>query len=216
MQTQTVALPPNVVLVDNPLALRALSVMRNLSTTPPEMRIELANLTRALLPRVAKDLDWHRGRVQTPLGTAESTIQSKRITVVPVLRAGLPMLDPVMQYFTDVRAGFIWLKRHEDTAAASCLAVNLPSHLKHDQVLLLDGMVATGGSSIMALDILKQAGATDIRQMFVVAAPEGLAAIYAQHPDVTLYGPAVDQCLDSRWYIVPGLGDLGDRLYGTE
>lgn len=215
MQTQTVALPPNVVLVENPLALRALGIMRSLDTTPPEMRIELAIMTQALLPRVAEDLEWYNRRVQTPLGTADAATQSRRITAVVVMRAGLPMLDPVMQYFSDIRAGFIWLKRDEDTAAAHCIGVNLPSHLKHDQIILCDGMAATGGSSIMAIDILKEAGATDIRQLFVVAAPEGLAAIYAHHPDVKMYGPAVDQGLDGRKYIVPGLGDLGDRLYGT-
>lgn len=216
MQSDMISLPPNVVLVQNPLALQALGIMRDKHTPPAEMRAQLANLTAAVLPKLAKDLEWYDRNIATPLELAVAKRHRRRVTLVPVLRAGLGMLDVAMRSFTDVRAGFIWLKRDEETAEAQRLAVNLPyGGLEHDHIILLDGMVATGGSTIMAVNILKEAGATDIRQLFVVAAPEGLAAVHRLHPDVKLYGPAVDECLDENKYIVPGLGDLGDRLYGT-
>ena len=213
---RTIPIPSNVVLVDNPAALQALTVMRDERTKPAEMRAQLARLTSAIMPELMKDLIWSINSLNTPLDIAQGTYQGRRVTLVPVLRAGLGMLDTALGFFSDVRVGFIWLGRDEETAEASCYGRNLPPNLKHDHVIILDGMVATGGSTIMAVNILKQAGATDIRQLLVVAAPEGLAAVGQAHPDVMLYGPAVDERLDDRKYIVPGLGDLGDRLYGTE
>lgn len=215
MTTSVAPLSENVVLVNNPLARQALSVMRDERTGPSEMRVQLAKLTLALLPRLAEDLSWMNRDVRTPLGVSSGTYQHRRVTVVPVLRAGLGMLETAMHFFPDVRAGFIWLKRDEETSEAGCIGVNLPKNLQHDHVILSDGMIATGGSSIRAINILKEAGAKDIRQLFVVAALQGLLAIQAAHPDVKLYGPEIDGELDSRNYIVPGLGDLGDRLYGT-
>ena len=137
------------------------------------------------------------------------------IVIVPVLRAGLGMVESILELVPRARVGHIGLQRDEETAAASRYYSRLPPGLAASVVLLADPMLATGGSAVAAVDIIKGAGVRAIRMMCVVAAPEGVAAMTAAHPDVHIYSPALDTELNPRKFIVPGLGDFGDRLYGT-
>jgi uracil phosphoribosyltransferase len=136
--------------------------------------------------------------------------------VVPVLRAGLGMLDAVLELLPAARVGHIGLQRDEATAIASKYYSKLPSNLSGSYVLMIDPMLATGGSAVAAIDLIKGAGAQMIRMICIVAAPEGVALVERHHPDVPIYTPVVDDYLNPQKYIVPGLGDFGDRLYGTE
>jgi uracil phosphoribosyltransferase len=153
--------------------------------------------------------------VQTPLGPAEGRVLQGDIVVVPVLRAGLGMLEPILEIVPDARVGHIGLQRDEATAIASKYYARLPPNLEKSYVLLLDPMLATGGSAAASIDVIKAAGATRIRMVCIVAAPEGVALLEAKHPDVDVYTPVVDRELNERKFIVPGLGDFGDRLYAT-
>ncbi len=135
--------------------------------------------------------------------------------VVPVLRAGLGMLDAVLDLATTARVGHIGLQRDEATAVAAQYYCRLPPGISESDVLLLDPMLATGGSAASGLDLIKAAGARRIRMICIVAAPEGVALLETRHPDVTIFTPAVDRALNAHKFIVPGLGDFGDRLYGT-
>jgi uracil phosphoribosyltransferase len=141
---------------------------------------------------------------------------STDIVAVAVLRAGLCLVDPVLDLLPRARVGHIGLRRDETTAQASCYSVHLPQGLSEALVLLLDPMLATGGSAVMAIDALKAEGARNIRLLSVVAAPEGVVIVERAHPDVDIYTPALDRELNDRKYILPGLGDFGDRLFGTE
>ena len=153
--------------------------------------------------------------VETPLGPSPGRRVGSDIVVVPVLRAGLGMLDAVLELMPGARVGHIGLQRDEMTAVASRYYSKLPARLASSYVLMIDPMLATGGSAVAALDLLKEAGATRIFVVCIVAAPEGIALVDRHHPEVSIYTPAVDEGLNSQKYIVPGLGDFGDRLYGT-
>jgi uracil phosphoribosyltransferase len=137
------------------------------------------------------------------------------VVVVPVLRAGLGMLDAVLELLPAARVGHIGLQRDEATAIASKYYTKLPPDLSESFVLMIDPMLATGGSAVAAIDLLKAAGARTLRIICIVAAPEGVALVEQHHPEVAIYTPVVDRELNPHKYIVPGLGDFGDRLYGT-
>jgi uracil phosphoribosyltransferase len=153
--------------------------------------------------------------VDTPLGPAPGRKIASDIVVVPVLRAGLGMLDAVLELVPDSRVGHIGLQRDEMTAIASQYYAKLPAGLERSFVLMIDPMLATGGSAIAALDLLRAAGATRVRIVCIVAAPEGVALVERHHPEVSIYTPVIDRGLNEHKFIVPGLGDFGDRLYGT-
>ena len=152
--------------------------------------------------------------VQTPLAATEGHRLAERLAVVPVLRAGLGMLESAVELFPHVSVGYIGLERHEETAVARSYYRKLPS-LAGMFTLCLDPMLATGGSASQAIALIKAAGATHISMVCIVAAPEGVARLATDHPEVAVYAAAMDDRLDARKYIVPGLGDFGDRLYGT-
>jgi uracil phosphoribosyltransferase len=154
-------------------------------------------------------------QVMTPLGPADGRRIDGGVVVVPVLRAGLGMLDAVLELIPTARVGHIGLQRDEMTAVASRYYSRLPPELATSFVLMIDPMLATGGSAVAALDLLAAAGARSVRMICIVAAPEGIALVEQYHPDVDIYTPAVDQGLNAHKFIVPGLGDFGDRLYGT-
>ena len=154
--------------------------------------------------------------VLTPLGPADGRVVRGDVVVVPVLRAGLGMLDAVLELLPTARVGHIGLQRDEATAIASKYYSKLPSNLSGSYVLMIDPMLATGGSAVAAIDLIKGTGADMIRMICIVAAPEGVALVERHHPDVPIYTPVVDDHLNPHKYIVPGLGDFGDRLYGTE
>ncbi len=168
-----------------------------------------------LAAEATRDLPSGGVTVSTPLGPAAGRRVNGDVVVVPVLRAGLGMLDAVLELIPTARVGHIGLQRDEMTAIASKYYSKLPGSLDGAFVLMIDPMLATGGSAVAALDHLAQAGARDIRMICIVAAPEGVGVVQKHHPGVRIYTPAIDRHLNEHKYIVPGLGDFGDRLYGT-
>jgi len=202
-------------LVTHPLVHDALRTLRDAATGPETFRREAARITVLLAAEALRDLPSKPLTVQTPLGPAAGRQAGADIVVVPVLRAGLGMLDAVLALVPGARVGHIGLQRDESTAVASQYYAKLPPGLDRSWVLVIDPMLATGGSAVAALDLLQRAGARHVRIVCIVAAPEGVRLVEQRHPDVTIYTPAVDRFLNDQKYIVPGLGDFGDRLYGT-
>ena len=189
--------------------------LRDARTAPPAFRRAANRISVLLAAEALRDLPSSAATVTTPLGPADGRIVLTDVVVVPVLRAGLGMLDAVLELLPTARVGHIGLQRDEATAIASRYYSKLPPDLAESHVLMIDPMLATGGSAVAGLDLLKAAGATDIRMICIVAAPEGIALVERHHPNVHIYTPAVDQGLNAHKFIVPGLGDFGDRLYGT-
>ena len=184
-------------------------------TTPPALfRTVSSQLTTLLALQATRDLPLTSTTIQTPLEPTEGEVLARGLVAVPILRAGLGMLGEVLSLFPDVSVGYIGLARDERTAQANSYYCKLPPVLGKT-VLLLDPMLATGGSVCLAVERLKAAGADDIRLLCVVAAPDGVARVNAAYPEVRIVAAALDRGLDHRKYIVPGLGDFGDRLYGT-
>ena len=193
----------------------ALSTLRDVATPPEIFRRMAVRISLLLAAEATRDVPWESVSVQTPLGPADGRRVRGGVVVVPVLRAGLGMLDAVLELLPGARVGHIGLQRDELTAVASQYYSKLPADLRSNYVLIIDPMLATGGSAVAALDLLRIAGATDIRMICIVAAPEGVALVERHHPNVHIYTPVVDHGLNEHKFIVPGLGDFGDRLYGT-
>jgi uracil phosphoribosyltransferase len=202
-------------LVQHPLVHDALATLRDRSTPPELFRRMAVRISLLLAAEATRDVATAPVSVETPLGPAAGKRISDNVVVVPVLRAGLGMLDAVLELIPTARVGHIGLQRDEITAVASQYYSKLPLGLDGSFVLMIDPMLATGGSAVAALELLRASGAHDIRMICIVAAPEGVALVEAHHPDVHIYTPAVDQGLNAHKFIVPGLGDFGDRLYGT-
>jgi uracil phosphoribosyltransferase len=202
-------------LVDHPLVHDALAILRDKQTAPDEFRRVATRISVLLAAEALRDVPMATASVETPLGPAQARRMASEVVVVPVLRAGLGMLDAVLELVPSARVGYIGLQRDEHTAIASQYYSKLPNHLDRAYVLMIDPMLATGGSASAALDLLRRAGAHRVRIVCVVAAPEGVAVVERDHPDVVVYTPVVDSHLNAQKYIVPGLGDFGDRLYGT-
>ena len=201
--------------VEHPVVHDALATLRDGSTPPEVFRRMAIRISLLLAAEATRDVPSDAVTVQTPLGPASGRRVGAGVVVVPVLRAGLGMLDAVLELLPNARVGHIGLQRDEMTAVASQYYSKLPRDLTGSYVLMIDPMLATGGSAVAGLDLLKAAGATDIRMICIVAAPEGIALVERHHPNVHIYTPAVDRGLNDHKYIVPGLGDFGDRLYGT-
>ena len=203
-------------LVPHPLVHDALATLRDLSTPPELFRRMAVRISLLLAAEATRDVPSAEVIVETPLGPAQARRISRDVVVVPVLRAGLGMLDAILELIPTARVGHIGLQRDELTAVASQYYSKLPADLSRSFVLMIDPMLATGGSAVAALDLLRRAGAHDVRMICIVAAPEGIALVEQLHPDVRIFTPVVDQGLNSHKFIVPGLGDFGDRLYGTQ
>ena len=202
--------------IDHPLAHDGLAALRDTRTTPPVFRQLATRISLLLITEATRDLATESITVQTPLGAAEGRRLAADVVVVPVLRAGLSMLDAVLQLLPSARVGHIGLERNELTAVASQYYAKLPPDLSQSVVLMIDPMLATGGSAVAALELLREAGARSIRIVCVVAAPEGIELVERRFPDVTVVTPAIDRELNAQKFIVPGLDDFGDRLYGTQ
>jgi len=202
-------------IVDHPLVHDALAELRDKRTTPDRFRRTATRISVLLAAEAMRDVPSGAVTVDTPLGPADGRRTSDEIVVVPVLRAGLGMLDAVLELVPRARVGHIGLQRDEMTAVASQYYSKLPKALDKSFVLMIDPMLATGGSAVAALDLLRAAGARNVRIVCIVAAPEGLSVVERHHPGVVVYTPVVDRGLNEHKFIVPGLGDFGDRLYGT-
>jgi uracil phosphoribosyltransferase len=202
-------------IVNHPLVHDALVSLRDKNTNPEHFRRAATRISVLLAAQALGDVPSREVTVETPLGPAPGRRIGADVVVVPVLRAGLGMLDAVLELVPRARVGHIGLQRDEMTAVASQYYSKLPARLDSSYVLMIDPMLATGGSAVAALDLLQQAGASVIRMICIVAAPEGVAVVERHHPGVDIYTPVVDRQLNPQKFIVPGLGDFGDRLYGT-
>jgi uracil phosphoribosyltransferase len=202
-------------IVQHPLVQDALMELRDVNTGPPAFRRAANRISVLLAAEALRDVPSAPSRVATPLGPADGAVVKGDVVVVPVLRAGLGMLDAVLELVPSARVGHIGLQRDEATAIASRYYSKLPADLDSSYVLMIDPMLATGGSAVAAIDLMKAAGAAAIHMICIVAAPDGVALMERHHPEVPIYTPVVDSHLDVHKYIVPGLGDFGDRLYGT-
>lgn len=201
--------------VDHPLAAHLLVSLRDRSTPATWFRSLTKRLTTVLMLEATRDLPTRPRSVATPLEVTEGRTLVQPLVAVPILRAGLGMLDAVVELFPEVRVGYLGLERDEATFQPSEYYAKLPE-LTDAHVFVLDPMLATGGSAIAALDSVKKAGAEWIRMVSVVSAPEGIEALEQAHADVPVVTAAIDRELSDQAYILPGLGDFGDRLFGTE
>jgi uracil phosphoribosyltransferase len=206
----------NVVVVDHPLVQHKLGLLRD-KTTPTQVFRQLVDeLTLLLTYEATKDMATEESEIETPLErTTVQRISGKKVAVCPILRAGVGMLDGVLSLISGARVGFIGLYRNEDTLEPVEYYVKLPQDIAERDVLILDPMLATGNSTAAAVATVKRAGAQSIRLIAIIAAPEGIERLQSEHPDVAIVVAAIDRELNERGYIVPGLGDAGDRLYGT-
>jgi uracil phosphoribosyltransferase len=206
-----------VTVVDHPLVQHKLGLLRDLET-PTQMFRQLVNeVTLLLTYEATKELATEDVEIETPLErTTVPRISGKKVAVCPILRAGVGMLDGVLDLITGARVGFIGLYRNEETLEPVEYYVKLPADIADRDVILLDPMLATGNSTASAVDTVKRAGAQSVRLIAIIAAPEGIERLHAAHPDVHVVVAAVDRRLNEKGYIVPGLGDAGDRLYGTK
>jgi|SRR5579862_1788305 len=200
--------------LDHPLASHLLARLRDKETPPERFRQHSKSITSLLVLQATTGIRTKEAEVETPLKKTKVRLLAQPLAVVPVLRAGLGMLEPVVELFPDVAVGYIGLERHEDTAIARSYYSKLP-RLDGHFTLCVDPMLATGGSAAQAISLIKEHGAQKVVMVSVVAAPEGVDRLQSTHPDVLIVTAALDEGLNERKYIVPGLGDYGDRLYGT-
>ena len=205
----------NLHVVDGPLARQKLKVLRDETTRTPEFRQAMKELSLIVVAEATRSMPTNTVRVRTPLAETEVEEIAGPVCLVPVLRAGLGMLEGALALLPDATVGFMGLQRDEQTAEPVEYYVNLPRNLEEYLVLVLDPMRATGGSLSATLDKLKEYGARWISCLHAVAAAPGVERVTAEHPDASFYTAAGDPELDERAFIVPGLGDAGDRLYGT-
>jgi len=198
----------------HPVVGHCLAGLREQRTPPEEFRALARQAITFLLYEATRDLPARQGTVLTPLAEAPATRVAAEVVAIPVLRAGLGLLGPVLELLPRVSVGYIGLERDEHTAVARIYYNKLPP-LAGKVPLLLDPMLATGGSAVQAADVIAEAGGTGTRMICVVAAPEGVRALEERHPEVEVFTAALDAGLNDRAFIVPGLGDFGDRLFGT-
>jgi uracil phosphoribosyltransferase len=205
------------VVVDHPLVQHKLGMLRDDSTPTHLFRELVDEVTLLLTYEATKALATEEIEIETPLErTTVQRISGKKVAVCPILRAGLGMLDGVLSLISGARVGFIGLYRNEETLQPIEYYVKLPADVAERDVILLDPMLATGNSTAAAVTTVKSAGATSVRLIAIVAAPEGIERLHSEHPDVNVVVAAVDRGLNEKGYIVPGLGDAGDRLFGTK
>ena len=206
-----------VTVVDHPLVQHKLGLLRDLETPTQTFRQLVNEVTLLLTYEVTKDLAVEEVEIETPLERMTvPRISGKKVAVCPILRAGVGMLDGVLSLITGARVGFIGLYRDEETLEPVEYYVKLPADIANRDVILLDPMLATGNSTASAVETVKKTGAQSVQLVAIIAAPEGIRSLHERHPDVHVVVAAVDRGLNERGFIVPGLGDAGDRLYGTK
>jgi len=198
----------------HPLVADSLAGLRDRATKPEEFRVLARKIITLLLYEATADLRVRTATVHTPLKEAAATYVEREVVAIPVLRSGLGILGPVLELLPKVSVGYIGLERDDETAVARIYYQKLPE-LVGKVPLLLDPMLATGGSAARALDLIKEAGGREPRMICIVAAPEGVRVLEERHPEVKIFTAALDEGLNDKAFIVPGLGDFGDRLFGT-
>ncbi|WP_185803675.1 uracil phosphoribosyltransferase [Pontivivens nitratireducens] len=203
--------------VNHPLVQHKLTLMREKSTSTAVFRQLLREISHLLAYEVTRDLPMTTTNIDTPLVEMDApTLKGKKLALISILRAGNGLLDGVMDLIPSARVGFVGLYRDEETLKPVQYYYKVPSELNSRVVIAVDPMLATGNSSAAAIDLLKQSGATDIRFLCLLASPEGVALMKDRHPDVPIITAALDERLNEKGYILPGLGDAGDRMFGTK
>lgn len=205
-----------VIYLNHPLITHKISILRNEKTGTNEFRTLIDEISMLMGYEALRDLPLESVEVKTPMETCQTPmISGKKLAIVPILRAGLGMVNGLLALTPSAKIGHIGLYRDEETLEPQEYYCKLPDHLEERTILVVDPMLATGGSAISAVDFIKKYGGKNIKFMAVLAAPEGIEAFVKAHPDVTLYVGAVDRELNEHGYICPGLGDAGDRIFGT-
>jgi uracil phosphoribosyltransferase len=204
-----------VTVISHPLVQHNLTRLRDKRTRPQEFRRVLSEVAALMLYEATRSFAVRPMEVQTPLAKARGFHLQREVVLVPVLRAGLGMLDSILQLIPNARVGFIGLKREETTLRAMFYHKSLPPDLTEFEVVLIDPMLATGGSAVAAMDLLSELGARHVRLVNLVAAPEGIRQVQSHYPRLPIFTAAIDKKLNDRGYILPGLGDAGDRLFGV-
>ena len=203
--------------MDHPLVAHKLSILRDKNTSVKDFRELVSEIGMLITYEATRDLPLTTRTVETPICTAEvPTLKGKKFAVVPILRAGLGLVDGVLRMVPSARVGHIGMFRDEETLEPHVYFCKLPGDIAEREILIVDPMLATGGSASEAITEIKKRGCKNIKLMVLLAAPEGVNLILKNHPDVDLYCGAVDERLNERGYIVPGLGDAGDRIFGTK
>ena len=206
----------NVHVFDHPLIQHKLSVLRDKRTSVKEFREIISEISMLMCYEATRDLPVEEIQVETPVDTATCyQIAGKKLAIVPILRAGLGMVDGMVTLMPNVKVGHIGLFRDPETLEPVKYYFKMPQDISERDVIVVDPMLATGGSAVAAVTFLKEAGARHIKLMDIIAAPEGVEAMQKAHPDVDIYVAALDDHLNDHGYIVPGLGDAGDRIFGT-
>jgi len=200
---------------DHPLIQHKLSIVRDRATGPADFRRLLNEIAGLMTYEVSRRFDTRAVRVTTPLEEMECRELSRPVTLVPILRAGLSMTDGVLQLFPEARVGHIGIRRDETTHRPVTYYARLPHDVRDGYAIVIDPMLATGGSACAAIRYLKDAGCREIQMICLVAAPPGVKRVQEEHPDVTVHTASLDRELDANAYIRPGLGDAGDRVFGT-
>jgi len=204
-----------VTVIRHPLVLHNLTRLRDQRTGPQEFRRVLSEVAALMVYEATRSFAVAPVSVTTPLARTSGVRLRREVVLVPVLRAGLGTLDSILQLIPHARVGFIGLKREESTLRATSYHKSLPPDLRQFEVILIDPMLATGGSAVAAMDLLAELGVKHVRMVNLVAAPEGIRWVQAHYPDLPIFTAAVDRKLNKKGYILPGLGDAGDRLFGV-
>ncbi|MGD1046909.1 MAG: uracil phosphoribosyltransferase [Bacteroidota bacterium] len=206
----------NLIIIDHPLVKRDLTLLRNKKTPSHQFRAILRRTASLMAYEVSRDLQTKEIEIYTPLEKTKGVAVDQQIVLVPILRAGLGLVGGFVEVMPNARVGHIGLFRDEETLKPVDYYFKVPRNLDQALVLLLDPMLATGGSAVAAVSFLKERGASTLRLVNLVSAPEGVRKMRKAHPDVVMYTCALDRELNDRGYILPGLGDAGDRMFGTE
>ena len=204
-----------VTVISHPLVQHNLTRLRDQRTRPQEFRRVLSEMAALMLYEATRSFKLRPMPVRTPLATARGFRLQREIVLVPILRAGLGMLDSILQLVPNARVGFIGLKREETTQRAIFYHKSLPPDLTEFEVVLIDPMLATGGSTVAAMDLLSELGAKHVRMVNLIAAPEGIRHVHKFYPRLPIFTAVVDKKLNHKGFILPGLGDAGDRLFGV-
>ena len=208
---------PHLTVVNHPLVQHKLTLMREKETSTAVFRQLLREISQLLAYEVTRNLEMETKRIETPMEAMDApTLAGRKLALISILRAGNGLLDGMLELIPSARVGFVGLYRDEETLQPVQYYFKVPDHLDERMVIAVDPMLATGNSSVAAIDLLKRAGAKNIRFLCLLAAPEGIARMEEAHPDVPIVTAAVDSHLNEHGYIVPGLGDAGDRMFGTK
>jgi len=205
----------NVIVIDHPVVQTKLTELRDKTTDHREFRALLDEIASLMVYEVTRDWPTKPQPVQTPLEQTTGRVLARKVTLVPILRAGLGMADGVLKLIPEARIGHLGVYRNEKTLEPVSYYQKLPPDIAQSEVLLIDPMLATGGSGAAAISVLKKAGVVGMKFVCLVASPEGIAAVHKIHPEVPIYCASIDRGLNEKGYILPGLGDAGDRIFGT-